>query len=375
MVQAVNTVKFRQKEIVMSGLLKVKQFGQSIWLDNLSRTLLKEGALRQLIGEDGISGVTSNPSIFHKAVAESPYYREDLERIKKTEQDPEKRYEALAIPDIQAACDLLRPVFEESRRDDGYVSLEVSPKLAYEEDATVKAALRLHQAVGRDNLLIKVPATPQGILAFERLIGQGISVNVTLMFSLHHVIEVAHAHIRGLRQWLQSGGDAAKIKAVASIFLSRVDTLVDKQLEALDSDKALEMRGRAAVAMAKLAYERYRELFHGAAFAELANAGGRPQYLLWASTGTKNPRYSDVMYVEPLIGRETINTIPDATIAAFRDHGKVSPTLGEGVEEARSHFLALEEIGIDMHAVGEQLQEEGVKLFDEAYAKLLELVA
>lgn len=356
----------------MSRLLTLRQLGQSVWLDNLSRTLLREGGLARLV-EDGLSGVTSNPSIFHKAIAAGAHYGDDLARLKASELDAEQRYERLVIPDIQAACDLLVPVFEQTRGDDGYVSLEVSPKLAYEEDATVRAAERLRQAVARDNLLVKVPATPAGRRAFERLIAQGVNVNVTLMFSLSHVREVAQAYVRGARRWHANGGDPRSLKSVASLFLSRVDTLVDRQLDALGHAQARALRGATGVALAKLAYQRYKALFHGPDFAELAAAGVRPQYLLWGSTGTKNPAYSDVLYVEPLIGPETVNTLPDATLAAFRDHGKAALTLECDVEPARAQFLALEQMGIDLEAVGETLQAEGVRLFDEAYSGLLEL--
>lgn len=358
----------------MNPLLEAKRLGQSIWLDNLSRALLREGGLQRLIEDDGLSGVTSNPSIFHKAVSAGAHYRDDLARLKAGDLAAEQRYEALVIPDIQAACDLLRPTYDVSRGDDGYVSLEVSPQLAYDEEATVQSAVRLRRAVARDNLLIKVPATPPGVRAFERLIAQGVNINVTLLFSLAHVEQVAQAYIRGLRRWLGNGGDARTIKAVASLFLSRVDTLVDRRLEAIGTADARRLRGRTGVALAKLAYRRYRELFHGPAFAALAAAGVRPQYLLWGSTGTKNPAYSDVLYVEPLIGPETVNTLPDATLAAFRAHGKAAPTLEQGVDEAQAHFLALEKIGIDPHAAGEALQAEGVRLFDAAYTQLLERV-
>ncbi len=356
-------------------LLEIKRLGQSIWLDNLSRALLQEKTLEHLIKQDGICGVTSNPSIFHKAVSSGPYYANDLARLKSSAQGAEQRYEQLVISDIQAACDLLRPVHETSRGDDGYVSLEVSPRLAYDEDATVAAAKRLSAAVNRINLLIKVPATPPGMRAFERLIGDGISVNVTLMFSLHHVVEIAQAYIRGARRWIGQGGDARRLKSVASLFLSRIDTLVDRQLESLGSDHARSLGGKTGVALAKLAYQRYKDLFHGPAFADLRRAGLRPQQLLWASTGTKNPAYSDVLYVEPLIGPETINTLPDDTLGAFRDHGKPDLTLEQDVEQSKDQFLALEKLGIDPRLVGETLQVEGVKLFDAAYLKLLELVA
>lgn len=358
----------------MNALHDVKHLGQSIWLDNLTRTLLQPDGLPQLIERDGVSGVTSNPSIFHKAVAGSREYAADLARLKASDLTIEQRYERLVVPDIQDACELLWPVYEASAGDDGYVSLEVSPRLADDESATVQEATRLHARVNRQNVLIKVPATAAGMRAFERLIGAGINVNVTLMFSLQHVIEVAQAYVRGLQRWLERGGDPHHPKAVASLFLSRVDTLVDQRLEALNSREALALRGKAAVAVAKLAYQRYRDLFQQAPFAELRRQGARPQYLLWASTGTKNPAYSDVQYVEPLIGPETINTLPDATLVAFRDHGRARLTLEEGVKEAEAHVLALEKLGIDLHAIGETLQRQGVDLFDSAYAKLLNLM-
>jgi len=360
---------------VKNSLHAVKRLGQSLWLDNLSRALLHEKTLERLVEQDGIGGVTSNPSIFEKAISSGPYYRGDVARLKTSGLTADQRYEHLVIPDIQAACDLLRPVFDACDGDDGYVSLEVSPKLAYDEDATVAAARRLSATVQRANLLIKVPATPPGVRAFERLIAGGINVNVTLMFSLHHVMEVAQAYIRGARRWIQGGGDARRLKSVASLFLSRVDTLVDRRLESLGTEEARQLRGKTGVALAKLAYQRYRDLFHGSAYGDLKRAGVKPQYLLWASTGTKNPDYSDVLYVEPLIGPETINTLPDATLAAFRDHGKVDLTLEQDVEQAKNQFLTLERLDIDPRAVGEVLQAEGVKLFDDAYAKLLELVA
>lgn len=354
-----------------SPLIAIKRFGQSIWLDNLSRTLLRENGLRDYIEQDGISGVTSNPAIFQKAIADSPYYKDELAKFKGSKLSLEQRFEALAVPDVQAACDLLRPVWEQTEGDDGYVSLEVSPRLAYDEPGTVAAAERLHALVDRPNVLIKVPATPQGTLAFETLAARGISINVTLIFSLLHHMEVARAYIRGLSRWVEAGGDPRRVKSVASVFLSRVDTMADKKLEALGTPEALGLRGKSAVAMAKVAYDRYKEVFHGAEFAALRAAGARPQYLLWASTGTKNPAYSDVLYVEPLIGPETINTVPDATLGFFRDHGKASASLEADADQALRDYVTLEHIGINMRNVGNDLQVEGVKLFQEAFDKLL----
>ena len=359
----------------MNPLLQLRAHGQRVWLDNLSRTLLREGALKRLVEDDGVAGVTSNPTIFFKAISESPYYREDLARLKGDFRlPPEDRYEQLAVPDIQAACDLMRPLHDNSEGNDGYVSLEVSPALAHDSGKTVTAAQRLRAAVNRDNLLIKVPGTPSGLIAIEELIGQGCSVNVTLMFSLEHVREVAQAYIRGLERRTQGGGDARRVKSVASLFLSRVDTLVDKKLEAIGGE-ALILRGKSGVALAKLAYQEYKAIFRSAGFSLLAERGARPQYPLWASTGTKNPAYSDVMYVEPLIGAETINTLPDATLAAFRDHGRAGLTLEQEVDAARQHFESLARLGIDMRQVGETLQAEGVKLFAQSFEQLLALMA
>jgi len=355
-----------------NSLLQLKALGQHVWLDNLSRTLLQEGALQRLMTEDGIDGVTSNPAIFHKAIAGSPYYREDLERLRGSNLDAEARYESLVIPDIQAACDVLLPAYVSSAGETGYVSLEVSPALAHDREGTEAAVQRLRQAVGRDNLLIKVPATPAGVRAFEQLTAAGIRVNVTLIFSLAQYEVVAQAYLHGALRWLDGGGNAKQLRSVASVFLSRVDTLVDKRLDALGTAQAF--KGRNGVALAKRCYSRYLEIFHGPAFATLAQAGVRPQTPLWASTGSKNPAYSDVLYVEPLICPETINTLPDATLAAFREHGRAAATLMTGMDEAQAHIEALAALGIDLIDVGETLQVEGVRLFAEAYEKLLAAV-
>jgi len=358
----------------MNPLLQVRDEGQQIWLDNLSRMLLNEGHLERMIAEGGVVGVTTNPAIFHKAIAGGHYYEDDLGALKKQPLDAETRYEKLVVPDVRRACDLLRPTHERTAGNAGYVSLEVSPALAHDAAATVAAGVRLKAAVGRDNLLIKVPATPAGIEAVEQLIAHGVSVNVTLMFSLAHADAVAQAYVRGLERLQQTGGDLQRVMSVASLFLSRVDTLIDKQFDELGGD-ALALRGKTAVAMAKLAYQHYLERFHGSSFAALAAAGARPQYMLWASTGTKNPAYSDLLYVEPLIGAETVNTLPDATLAALLDHGKVRRSLDRDVDEARAQFTALAALGIDMDAAGRRLQEEGLAQFEDAFAALLKLTA
>ena len=356
-------------------LITLHTLGQRVWLDNLSRGLLEDGTLQRLIREDALAGVTSNPTIFFKAIGESGRYAQDLQALKREPGlDAERRYERLAVRDIQQACDALHSLYVRTDGEDGYVSLEVSPALAHDADGTIAAGMRLKAEVNRANLLIKVPATKAGLVAIEGLIGQGCSVNVTLMFSLDHVRDVSAAYMRGIERWLaRSGADPRPIKSVASLFLSRVDTHVDKRLEAIGGD-ALALRGHAGVALAKLAYHEYQHVFGGPLFAPLAAKGARSQYLLWASTGTKNPAYSDVMYVEPLIGPETINTMPDATLNAFRDHGRAARTLELDLDRARDVFATLGRMGILMGEVGDQLQVEGLKLFQQSYDDLLRLV-
>lgn len=358
-------------------LLALKALGQHVWLDNLSRALLQEDTLQHLMTEDGVDGVTSNPAIFQKAIAGSPYYRAELERLRGSPLAAEARYESLVIPDIQAACDILLPAYVSSQGDAGYVSLEVSPTLAHDVKGTVVAAQRLRRAVGRENLLVKVPGTLAGVHAFEQLTAAGVRVNVTLIFSLTQYEAVAQAYLRGAQRWLDDGCDAGQLRSVASIFLSRVDTLVDKRLDAIGTTpaKVLRLRGRTGVSLAKCCHSRYLEIFHGPAFTTLAQAGVRPQTLLWASTGNKNPTYSDLLYVEPLIGPGTINTLPDATLAAFRDHGCATATLITGMDEAHVHVETLRILGIDLSEVGESLQTAGVRLFGEAYEQILISVA
>ena len=346
-----------------------KRVGQSIWLDNLSRTLIHDDILRRYIDEDGISGVTSNPSIFQKAIHSSPYYQDDLRR---SAEPAERLYERLVVEDLRMACDLLHPVHRETDGDDGWVSWEESPRLAQDEAATVAEAQRLRGLVQRDNLLIKVPATPAGVRALSTLIAQGISINVTLMFGLAHVRAVYAAYQKGLTQWVAGGGDPRRVKAVASLFLSRVDTLVDKKLEMIGSPEALALRGKAAVALAKSAYAIYQEVFHGEHFAALRAAGGRPQYLLWASTSTKNAAYPDLLYVEPLMGPETINTLPDETLSKLRDHGTLAARVEEDMTGARRIMEQLAHLGIDMDGdVAEQLQMEGLAAFARSFEEML----
>lgn len=351
-------------------LTSIRPLGQRLWLDNLSRELIASGELARLIREDGIAGVTSNPAIFHKAIAHDPRYRDDLAALRQRHDlDAEARYEALVIPDIRAACDLLAPQYDASHGDDGYVSLEVAPALAHDEAGTVAAARRLWAAIDRPNAMIKVPATAAGVNALRQLIAEGINVNITLLFSARQVEAVWSGYVAGLSARADAGLPLHHVKAVASFFLSRVDTLLDPQLPAA-------RQGRTAIALSRSVYQRYRERFHTSSeFAPLRALGARPQYLLWASTGTKNPAYSDVLYVETLIGPETVNTVPDATLAAFRDHGTASATLETGLDEAQAQLAAVAEAGIDLGEVGEALQEAGLKLFEDAYAALLALTA
>ena len=358
----------------MNPIQAARAAGQQVWLDNLSRALISSGELARFI-ELGVAGVTTNPAIFHKAIAEGQDYRPALAAMDAS-LGAEARYEGLVIEDVQRACDVIRPVFEASRGDAGYVSLEVSPALADDEAGTVAAARRLRAAVARDNLLVKIPATAAGVGAIETLTGEGVSINVTLMFSLAHVEAVAGAYQRGLEKLAAAGGDIARVRSVASVFLSRWDSLIDKQLDEIGTPEALALRGKAGVALARQAYQRYLARFHGAGFAALAAKGGRPQSMLWASTGTKNAAYPDLMYVEPLIGPETVNTLPDATLAAFIDHGRVSGnTVAQDADAASAHLAALAGLGLDLDVLGERLQQDGLAQFATAFGKLLELTA
>lgn len=356
----------------MNPTQQVVALGQQLWLDNLSRSLIRDGTLAALIAEDGISGVTSNPSIFQNALTSSPYYADDIARLKATEPDAERRYEALVIPDIQAACDLLLPNYESSGGNGGYISLEVAPRWADQAARTVEEAQRLSAAVSRRNLLIKVPGTPEGVAAFEALTTLGINVNVTLLFSLSQTQAIFDAYLRGLAKRARTGASIRQSRAVASLFLSRVDTLIDTQLTDLGTPDALTLRGKAAVAMAKCAYQQYLHTFRSPAFAALARQGATPQTLLWASTGVKNPDYDDLLYVEPLIGADTINTLPDKTLAALRDHGQPALRLTDGLVEAEAQRAELVRLGIDMEQIGQTLQADGVKLFEAAFQKLLQ---
>jgi transaldolase / glucose-6-phosphate isomerase len=361
----------------------LQRYGQSIWLDYIRRNLLTGGELKRLIDEDGLRGMTSNPAIFEKAIVGSTDYTDLLQSLaQKHDLDAKARYEVLAIHDIQDAADFLRPVYDATKRRDGYVSLEVSPYLARDTNGTLDEARRLWKAVARENVMIKVPGTAEGIPAFQQLIGEGININVTLLFAQEVYEKVAEAYIAGLEQLSATGGDVSKMASVASFFISRIDTLVDSKLnEKLkakpDGQQEALLKGilgKVAIANGKLTYQKYLQIFSGPRWEKLAKRGAQTQRVLWASTSTKNPAYRDVVYVEELIGKDTVNTVPPATLDAFRDHGKVRESLTEDIESAKQTMSDLAKVGISMNEVTDQLTVEGVKLFADAFDKLLQAV-
>ena len=353
----------------------LQEYGQSVWLDFVSRELLQTGGLGALITRDGLRGVTSNPSIFEKAILHGADYDPQIAALEEAgDLDPGKLFELLAVKDIQDGADALRPVYDETQRRDGYISLEVSPYLAMDTDRTIEEVRRLWREVGRDNLMVKIPGTKPGLPAIRQMIGEGINVNVTLLFSQNVYAEVAEAYIAGLEALVEKGGDPQRVASVASFFVSRIDTLADAALDekiAVARDPAergrLEgLKGKVAIANAKLAYAMYKRLFSGERWQRLAQSGAQTQRLLWASTGTKNPAYSDVLYVEELIGADTVNTVPPATMDAFREHGRLRPSLGEDVEGAKRVMDSLPPLGISIDAITSRLVEDGVRLFAEA---------
>jgi transaldolase/glucose-6-phosphate isomerase len=368
----------------MNPLQVLGTYDQSVWLDYIRRHLLTSGELRRLVDEDGVTGVTSNPAIFEKAIAGSSDYTASLARHAGAgEGDPKALYEALAIEDIQLAADVLHPVYARTAGRDGYVSLEVSPDLAHDTAGTVEEARRLWRAVGRGNLMIKVPATPAGIPAIRQLISEGLNVNVTLLFSIEIYERVAEAYMAGLEALAAQGGDVGRVGSVASFFISRIDSVIDAQLAAkaaaapndAERSRVLALAGRAAIANASLAYQRASALFGSARWQALAARGARPQRLLWASTGTKNPAYRDTLYVEDLIGPDTVNTIPPATLDAFRHHGRPRASLAEDPVAAAAVLAGIAAAGISMPEVADRLLADGVQRFVDAFRKLLAAVA
>src|ERR1700754_2305144 len=368
----------------MNSVKTLENHGQAIWLDFLARGFVAKGDLKALIDTDGVKGVTSNPSIFEKAIGSSDEYDGAIGHALKAGDRPvADLFEAVAIEDIQNAADVLRPVYDRLNGNDGFVSLEVSPYLAMDTKGTIAEAERLWKDVKRQNLMVKVPATPEGLPAIEHLIGEGISINITLLFSQEVYREVAEAYLDGLEKYVAGGGDPSHVASVASFFVSRIDSAVDKQLDdkiakandPTEKARLAALKGKIAIASAKLAYQDYKKLFSGPRWQKLQAKGAKPQRLLWASTGTKNKEYSDVLYVEELIGPNTVNTVPPATLDAFRDHGTVRDSLEENVDDARRVLEELERSGISLDAITAELVIDGVRLFADAADKLYGAVA
>jgi transaldolase len=355
--------------VARSRLHELSEHGVSVWVDSLSREMLETGELKRLVQEDAVVGVTSNPTIFEKALSTGDWYDDQLRAALEQSDDTKDVFFALAIEDIRRACDLLRPVWERTDGVDGFVSLEVDPDLAYERDATFEQAKLLNERVDRPNLFVKIPATAPGVGAIEDSIAAGRPINVTLIFSLERYAAVAEAYVKGLERLVAGGGDPTHVASVASFFVSRVDTEADRRLAEVGRE---DLQGRLAVDNAKLAYQHYLEVFAGSRWEALAAEGARPQRCLWASTSTKNPAYRDVLYVEQLIGPNTVNTMPFETIAAFQDHGESRETLTEGVDEARELLGELAAAGVDYDDVTDTLEREGVQKFSDSFASLLE---
>jgi transaldolase len=362
-------------------LLTLESFGQSLWMDFIRRDTITSGELKRLIEQDGISGVTSNPSIFEKAIGGSHDYDDQIRNLARQGKSADEIYQAVTIQDIQMAADVFRPVYNRTHGGDGYVSLEVSPLLAHDTPETIKEAHRLWKAVERPNLMVKVPGTQEGLPAIEQLIAEGLNINITLLFGIPRYQQVAEAYLAGLESLMEHGKAVDKAASVASFFLSRIDVLLDPLLEkkvgeaGSNAGLAAELRGQAAIASAKAAYGLYRELFYSPRFNRLARLGARTQRLLWASTSTKNPAYSDVKYVEPLVGVDTINTLPIETINAYREHGKPSLQLDQGMAEARRVLKDLGKLSIDLDASTQQLEDEGVDKFNKALNQLMAVIS
>lgn len=363
---------------IVSPIKSLLKFGQSVWLDYIRRDMLINGELEKLIKEDGLRGMTSNPAIFQKAIGNSADYDTSIKSLAKEGLTADSIYDKVAIEDVQKACDLFAPVYKETKRTDGYVSLEVSPYLALDTKQTIAEAKRLWQAVDRQNIMIKVPGTPEGILALEELIAEGINVNVTLLFSRHVYEKVAKTYIKGLERYAAKGEDISKVASVASFFISRIDSAVDQliseKIKSAQNDQekiTLEnLQGKTAIANAKMAYQTYKGLINQQNWQTLAKKGAMPQRLLWASTSTKNPKYSETYYVEELIGNNTVDTIPPATYDAFKKSGKAANTLELDLDKSKEILASLEKLGIDLEKVCLQLVKEGVKLFSDAFDSL-----
>jgi len=367
----------------MNPLIQLRECGQSPWYDYIRRGLITSGQLQTLIDQDGLMGMTSNPAIFEKAIAGSTDYADAITQAASEFLGVKEIYERVAIKDIQDAADVMQSVYESSKGRDGYISLEVSPDLAFDTQASIEEAVRLHEAVARKNVMIKVPGTLEGLPAIEELLSRGININVTLLFSMAMYEQVAWRYIRGLERLAANGGDVGQVASVASFFVSRIDSLIDKQLEAkIQKESNAKQReimegllGKVAIANAKLAYQKFQEICGSQDFQALKAKGARAQRVLWASTGTKNPNYPDTVYVDQLIGPDTVNTMPEATFAAFREHGIVKNTIQEGLEEAKATMQQLAEVGIPIDEVTDTLLRDGAKLFVDAFDQLMGVIS
>jgi transaldolase len=351
-----------------SPLERLSDLGQSVWVDFLSRDSIRGGHLQELIDDDSVVGATSNPTIFEKAMSSGNAYDEQLQELASA--DVEQTFWALAEQDIKDACDLFRPVWEASGKRDGYVSLEVDPRLAYDTLETYRAAIRIHESVARPNLMVKIPATKPGLAAIEDVIAKGHSINVTLIFSLARYAEVAESYIRGIERLVAEGGDPGKVASVASFFVSRIDTEGDRRLEAVEAPE--QLRGKLAIANARLAYAHYLEAFSGPRWEYLVGKGATPQRVLWASTSTKNPAYPDTLYVDELIGPDTVNTMPEETIKAYQDHGSPQERLRSELAQAQALLDELARVGVDYDDLTDTLEREGVEKFSESFDQLLQ---
>jgi len=353
---------------VNERLKKLQEIGQSVWMDSLSRDDIQNGNLQRMM-EDGVLGVTSNPTIFQQAIAQSELYDEELQELAEKTDDAKEIFRRIAVRDIQDACDIFMPVYDQTEHRDGYVSLEVAPELAFDTEGTITRARLVWEMVDRPNLLVKIPATKEGLPAIEESIAAGISVNVTLIFSLERYRAVAQAYIRGLERLVEGGGDPSKVASVASFFVSRVDTETDRRLEEVGRE---HLKGRLAIDNAKIVYQEFKKIFSGPGWESLESRGATKQRPLWASTSTKTPEYKDTIYVDNLIGPETVNTMPLSTLKATMNHAEVRPTLDEGIEEARKLFEELKEASVDYDEVVEVLEKEGVQKFVDSYSELIE---
>lgn len=361
---------FRRFEMEGTKIQELNQYGQSVWLDFVQRSLIRSGDLQDFV-ELGASGITSNPALFEKAISKSSDYDDQMLRLAEEGKTPAEIYEALTVEDARLADDVLRPIFDRTNGMDGFFSLEVEPHLAHDKQGSIVAAERLFKSVDRPNIMIKIPATEEGYGAIQELIKDGVNINITLMFSLGQYERVAEAYISGLEQRLADGYSIQHIRSVASFFVSRVDTKVDKLLDEIGTPEAKSLQGKIGIANARMAYQRFKEIFHSPRWSHLEDRGARIQKVLYGSTGTKNPEYSDVMYIESLIGPDTVNTIPRETLEAFMEHGKAALTLEENLDEARSQLGQLAELGIDLEEIGQELLDEGIQKFVEPYDSLL----